>query len=72
MEEHRVAIAHVREQIIAIVRGAPLWPGDTISHAAANECGRRGWARRDEDGCWVPTPLGIQEALASGAAPEGS
>lgn len=38
-----------------IALNAPLWPGDTISHATAKLCGERGWAKRDDNGYWVPT-----------------
>ena len=49
---------HVREELRNIVKNAPVWPGNTISHATANECVRRGWAARNMDGDFVPTPLG--------------
>jgi hypothetical protein len=39
----------------------PVEPGDTISHQTANECGRRGFAERDDKGRWVPTIEGHRE-----------
>ena len=58
---------HYLKELRNIIKGVPLWPGDTISHNTANECEARGWVRRDGDGCWVPTPAGVAanaEALA--------
>lgn len=46
---------HVLEEARNIALNAPVWPGDTLSHAAARECERRGWATRDCDGNWIPT-----------------
>ena len=43
------------EEARNIATGAPLWPGDTLSHATAQDCYKRGWAIRDADGNWVPT-----------------
>lgn len=45
----------VLRELSNIVRGEPLWPGDTLSHATANICVRRGWADRNSDGCFVAT-----------------
>ncbi len=61
----------VLEEMGNIRKNHPLWPGDTISHQMANECVRRGWARRDGDQQFVPTPLGIvidERARARGAS----
>lgn len=46
------------EELRNICHGAPLWPGDTISHGLANECVRRGWAERDRQGRFSPTQEG--------------
>ena len=59
---------HYREELANIVENYPLFPGDTISHPTADECGRRGWAVRQADGNWIPTALGLRvyaEAEAS-------
>lgn len=53
---------HYLEELGNICENWPLEPGDTISHATANECGRRGWAVRGWGlapyGRWYPTELG--------------
>jgi hypothetical protein len=54
---------HVLEELGNIVKGSPLWPGDAISHTTANECVRRGWAKRDSNGFFIPTANG-KEALS--------
>lgn len=41
-----------------IIANGPVWPGDTLSHATANECVRRGWAERDCNGSFVSTASG--------------
>lgn len=46
---------NILEEARNIARNAPVFPGDTISHATAAECERRGWIRRDERGDWIPT-----------------
>ena len=43
------------EEARNIARNAPVFPGDTISHATARELERRGWIKRDANGDWVPT-----------------
>ena len=50
--------AHVYEELSNIVKHQPLPPGDTISHRTANECIRRGWAAREENGNIVATKSG--------------
>ena len=60
--------AHIYGELRNVIRGAPLWPGDTVSHAGARECARRGWIERDGDGRWVPTDAGRAALLAWGAA----
>lgn len=52
---------HIREQLRSVVKGYPLWPGDTISHEGARECQRRGWIVRQGDGNWIPTAKGLAE-----------
>lgn len=51
--------AHIYEELANICTNRPLFPGDTISHATANECVKRGWAKRDFDGHYVPTGEGV-------------
>jgi len=46
---------HVLEELKNICKNGPLFPGDTISHITANECVRRGWAVRNEDGYFTAT-----------------
>lgn len=53
---------HYREELLNVIHNSPVFAGDTISHKTANECGVRGWIKRDENGDWVPTVKGIQEA----------
>jgi hypothetical protein len=43
----------VCEQMVNVARNGPLYPGDTLSHKAARECVKRGWAKRDKDGNFV-------------------
>jgi len=57
---------HVHEELLNIINNAPLWAGHTILHATADECGRRGWAKRDADARWVPTIDGILAAMRVG------
>lgn len=49
---------YVQAELVNIVKNAPLWPGDTISHEASYECVRRGLARRNRDSNFVPTLKG--------------
>ena len=39
-----------------IPRNGPVFAGDTLSHALAAECYKRGWIKRDDNGDWVPAP----------------
>jgi len=43
------------EEARNVARNAPVFPGDTLSHATAQECARRGWITRNANGDWVPT-----------------
>ncbi len=45
----------ILEEARNVARHWPVFPGDTLSHASAYECARRGWIRRDSDGNWRPT-----------------
>lgn len=47
----------IRAELRNIMANEPLWPGDTLSHETANECVRRGWARRDADGDFITAGL---------------
>lgn len=47
----------VLEEARNIARNAPVWPGDTISHASVEECRSRGWVTRDYRGWWIPTSI---------------
>lgn len=49
----------VIEELRNIAMNQPLFPGDTLSHQTANECVKRGWARRNEDGYFVLTSQGF-------------
>ena len=57
-----MAEKHVREELHNIALNAPLFAGDTISHSTANECVRRGWAKRGGEGRskFIPTARGVQ------------
>lgn len=46
---------HVIEELENIVENDPVFPGDTISHATANECVSRGRATRNAEGDFIPT-----------------
>lgn len=46
------------DELRNIYRNGPVFPGDTISHKTAGECGRRRWARRNSDSDWVITMRG--------------
>lgn len=50
----------VREELRNICRNAPVFPGKTIAHRTANECVRRGWAERNQNGDFVPTGAGSE------------
>lgn len=50
----------VLDELCNIIRSAPLWAGNTISHGTANECVGRGWAKRNDDGRFVPTNAGLR------------
>jgi len=45
---------NVVEELRNIWSHYPVFPGDTLSHATANECVKRGWAKRDESGNFIP------------------
>jgi len=46
---------HIQNEMYNIYVNQPLFPGDTMSHKTANECVRRGWAKRDRRGNFVST-----------------
>lgn len=48
----------ILDELENIVDNHPLWPGDTLSHASANECIERGWATRDLNWDFIPTEEG--------------
>lgn len=50
---------HVIEELGNIYKNQPLFPGNTISHATANECVERGWAKRNDNGDFVITLDGM-------------
>jgi hypothetical protein len=54
-DEHPLGEKNVRAEAMNIARNHPVFPGDTISHRTAAEVERRGWAKRNDDGDWVPT-----------------
>lgn len=55
---------HVYEELFNIIQNKPLWPGCTISHRTAEQCERRGWAKRDDKGRLVPTQAGVEALVA--------
>lgn len=57
---------HFLEEARNVARNQPVFPGDTISHATAEECARRGWIERDENGYWVATESCPWRALEGG------
>lgn len=59
---------HYIEELANVVENYPLFAGETISHATAKECARRGWIVRNADGDWIPTAEGVRRA----AREEGS
>ena len=50
----------VLEELHNIVLNYPLFAGNTLSHATANECVRRKWAKRDSNGDFLPTLEGFR------------
>lgn len=62
---------NTREEMQNIAANEPLWPGDTISHATADECVRRGWARRRRDGRYIATEEGLDVAREAQAREGG-
>lgn len=48
----------VIDEMRNIAENEPVFPGDTLSHATANECVYRGWADRNNDGDFVATDKG--------------
>lgn len=54
---------HVYEELFNIIHNKPLWPGGTISHRTVEQCEHRGWAKRDSNGRWVPTPAGVDALI---------
>lgn len=56
----RIAVSevHLVEELENIEKNRPMFPGDTISHKTANECVRRGYARRNPDGSLSATVSG--------------
>ena len=49
---------HLMEELGNIVKNAPVFPGDTISHQTANALGSSGFAQRNSEQDWVPTEDG--------------
>lgn len=54
---------NVLEELRNIVINHPVFPGDTISHATADECGRRGRAMKNGNGDWILTAPGLKKYL---------
>lgn len=50
---------HLLEELRNVVHNYPLWPGDAVAHETAKECARLGWIRRDLEGNWIPTAVGL-------------
>ncbi len=59
MSPHFPTEKNVLEELNNIVHNDPLFAGDTLSHATANECVRRGWAERNRDSNFIPTEKGL-------------
>lgn len=53
-----------RDQLSILVVRYPIWPGDTLSHAAMKEIADKGFAVRDSEGNWIPTAAGLKAAEA--------
>lgn len=45
---------NVVEELRNIWANYPVFPGDTLSHATANECVKRGWVKRNGEGDFIP------------------
>lgn len=56
--EKDISIDAVFAELANIIGNGPVWPGDTLSHRTANECVRRGWAKRDSSGQFESTASG--------------
>lgn len=50
----------VLEELRNIVLNYPLFAGNTLSHATANECVDLGWAERNQSGDFLPTAAGLR------------
>lgn len=55
-----ISTRHYLEELANVAENYPLFAGDTISHATAAECARRGWIVRDAGGDWIPTAEGLR------------
>lgn len=49
---------HYHEELANIIMNEPVFPGNVISHKTANECVKRGWVKRNENGDFAATPGG--------------
>ena len=57
---------HLLEELRNVSRNAPLFTGDTLSHATSNELVEMGWIERDADGSFVLTDAGRAVLAQSG------
>ena len=55
--------SNLGQELWNIYRNQPLWPGDTLSHATANELVQKGLAERTADGYFILTEKGRQLVL---------
>ena len=53
----------VHEELSNIFHRAPLEDTETLSFRTSNECRRRGWTVRDDDGMWTATSEGLNAHL---------
>lgn len=59
-----------KDQLLALVKHYPMWPGDTLSHDAMRELYNADMAARDASGNWIPTGQCILLAKIIAAAKE--
>ena len=61
IDGYDIELGHLHEELRNVVENYPLFPGDTVSHRTAKACARLGWIKRQGNGYWIPTALGIDE-----------
>lgn len=58
MSHHQKSHSNLGQELWNVYRHQPCWPGDTLSHATANELVKQGLAERTVDGAFILTEKG--------------